>query len=156
MSSKKNKSRRHKIVSTARKKLTDILKVEGDYIECFTIVETKQRPHKCSQLILFSFSFQIIAEKYITIWYILQNLTPVWKCVKIELPPVSCLNNFGRLDFVICLHKKDLLHHCPKHISKLCLGQWCKRSFLWRHITKSSLSKLIRQDTGGSSILTHF
>ena len=45
----------------------------------------------------------------------LENLTPVWKCIEIKLPSVSCLYNLERLSFVICLQTKDLLHHHPRH-----------------------------------------
>ena len=45
----------------------------------------------------------------------LENLTPVWKYVEIELSPVSCLNNLERLNFVICLHTKDILFHHPRN-----------------------------------------
>lgn len=40
------------------------------------------------------------------------HLTPVCKGV---LPSVTCLNSFERLSFVICLHKKELLFHHPRH-----------------------------------------
>ena len=43
-----------------------------------------------------------------------ENLTPVWKCVEMELSSVSCLNNFERISFVICRHTKDLLYQ-SKH-----------------------------------------
>ena len=44
----------------------------------------------------------------------LENLTPVWKSVEIQLPSVSCLNNLERPCFVINLHTKALLHHPRK------------------------------------------
>ena len=39
----------------------------------------------------------------------------VWKCVKIELLSVSCMNNVKRLTFLLCLHIKDLMLHCSRH-----------------------------------------
>ena len=42
------------------------------------------------------------------LFQVLENLTPVWKCIEIKLP--SYLNNFERLTLVICLYTKDLLH----------------------------------------------
>ena len=46
----------------------------------------------------------------LTVFIILKNLTPIWKCVEIELVSVFCLNNVERIFFVIYLHIKDLLH----------------------------------------------
>ena len=62
----------------------------------------------CSTIFTSFMSFKVLDQ--------LENLTPVWKCVEIELPSLCSLNNLLRLSFVICLHAKDLLHHLKLHL----------------------------------------
>ena len=47
-----------------------------------------------------------------------QSSWPTWRfesCLETELSSVSYLNNFRWLHFVICLHTKDVLHHCLRN-----------------------------------------
>ena len=65
----------------------------------------------------------------------LENLTPVWKCVETNFLFLSCLNNLGRLCFVIYLHTENLLLHRPL-FRYILLGIWIYQLLLTNNLKR--------------------
>ena len=78
----------------------------GDILGCWNCYRRPREWGTCCPTIFTSvMSVKVLDEP--------KNLTPVWKCVEIQLPAVSCSNSLEILSFVICLHTKDRFSIIP-------------------------------------------
>ena len=80
-----------------------LMNVVGKFVDYVcTFLQDDQKPRLWGtngSMIFTSFlSFKVLDQ--------LENLTPVWKSVEIELSSLSILNSLERLNFVKCLHTK--------------------------------------------------